>query len=314
VTGPTLLVASAGGHINELYEFADRLEPDPASRVWITSSSPQTQSLLASEQVEWVPAVGSRQAVKALSTLPQAMGLVRRLAPRKMVSTGAALAVPYLVVSRLARIPSLYIESATRLDGPSVTGRLVEWLPGMELRHQGEDWVRRRWRPTSSVFDGYRACDLPARADGPLRVVVTFGTEQFPFTRAAEAIGAAIPEGSEVIWQLGHTPTPASAQGTVHTWMSYETLLRASAAADVVITHAGVGSVLTSLRAGKIPVVLPRNADYGEHVDNHQIKLAARLSDMGLASVANPDADEIRRQFPAAIQRGAACSEDDHSC
>ena len=42
----------------------------------------------------------------------------------------------------------------------------------------------------------------------------------------------------------------------------------ATAAADVVISHAGVGSALTALRCGKRPILVPREAARGEHVDD----------------------------------------------
>jgi UDP-N-acetylglucosamine transferase subunit ALG13 len=47
--------------------------------------------------------------------------------------------------------------------------------------------------------------------------------------------------------------------------------------ADVVVTHAGVGSVLCAREAGHVPVVVPRLHRYDEHVDDHQLELVAAL-------------------------------------
>lgn len=47
--------------------------------------------------------------------------------------------------------------------------------------------------------------------------------------------------------------------------------------ARIVITHGGPGSIFHPLQYGKIPIVVPRNPKYNEHVDNHQILFAKRL-------------------------------------
>ena len=44
--------------------------------------------------------------------------------------------------------------------------------------------------------------------------------------------------------------------------------------ASIVITHAGVGSILTAMEYGKPILVFPRLKKYGEHVDDHQLQIA----------------------------------------
>jgi UDP-N-acetylglucosamine transferase subunit ALG13 len=68
--------------------------------------------------------------------------------------------------------------------------------------------------------------------------------------------------------------------------------------ADVVVSHAGVGSALTALRCGKCPVLVPRSAALHEHVDDHQAQIAIELERRNLAVVNDADslclADLIR--------------------
>ncbi|HBJ1647381.1 glycosyltransferase [Clostridium botulinum] len=47
--------------------------------------------------------------------------------------------------------------------------------------------------------------------------------------------------------------------------------------ADIVITHGGPGSIFHPLQYGKIPIVVPRNPEFNEHVDEHQILFTKRL-------------------------------------
>ncbi|WNB85436.1 glycosyltransferase [Cellulomonas sp. ATA003] len=54
-------------------------------------------------------------------------------------------------------------------------------------------------------------------------------------------------------------------------------------AADVVVSHAGVGTFMRCLDAGKVAILVPRRAARGEHVDDHQEQIAAVGSRRGLA-------------------------------
>ena len=62
--------------------------------------------------------------------------------------------------------------------------------------------------------------------------------------------------------------------------------------ARVVVTHAGVGSVLVALGAGKRPVVVPRRGRFGEAVDDHQVDFARRFEQAGLVTLVE-DADGL---------------------
>lgn len=62
---------------------------------------------------------------------------------------------------------------------------------------------------------------------------------------------------------------------------------------QVVICHAGVGATSASLRAGKIPAVVPRRAEFSEHVDNHQVELLFELERNAIARLVS-NAEDIR--------------------
>lgn len=307
--GRTLLVASPGGHLDELYDFVPRLDGVGTDRVWVTARTPQTRCILDAEVTEWVAPVASRQGVRALARLPQAISLVRRYRPDLVVSTGAALATPYLVAARMLGVETHYIESATRMDGPSLTGRIMTRIPKTRLHHQGFREPAPGWAHVGSVFDAYTpgpTTDRPVR-----RVVVTLGTERYPFVRALVMISGAVPLAAELLFQTGHTPLDDRVRdASYRRWVPYDELTRAVAQADVCISHAGVGSVLSALRAGKHPLVIPRRADLGEHVDNHQLELARILHERGLVTVAPRDGnvgplleDVARRSTAPAVAR-----------
>ena len=51
---------------------------------------------------------------------------------------------------------------------------------------------------------------------------------------------------------------------------------------DILITHGGVGSILTGLRNDKKVIVCPRLSKYNEHVNDHQIEIVEKFSELGL--------------------------------
>lgn len=293
------VVASPGGHVDEAMELAGRFA-DRDERLWITSATPQTRSLLADERTEWVPEVRAREGARAARSLVRAFRLMRENRPRALLSTGAAMTVPYVFAARALGIPTTFIESATRLTGPSVTGRIMEKVPGVRLYHQGSGWQRDRWAPFGSVFDVYSTLsDCP----GPVEsVLVTVGSEKFPFSRALEAVRDALPT-THITWQTGNTPTGSlNLRGTQRAWWPADELVAAARTTDVVVTHAGVGSILMALRAGRCPVVIPRRSDLGEHVDDHQGELAERLAERDLVVMVRPG-DDIETGIAVAAGR-----------
>lgn len=285
----TLLVASAGGHLKELYLLRTRLSPATAPFSWATFDTPQARSLLASERVVYARYPRPRDAPATIANGRLAWRLLRSEGFERVISTGSGIAVSFLPMAAAMGSSCHYIESATRTDGPSLTARLLAALPGTRLYTQDRSWASRRWLYRGSVFDGF----VPAAgragsstAGAPIgRIVVTVGSSQtYGFRRLIEAMTRIVPPGSEVLWQTGPTDvsglgieaTPMLASAELDAWM---------AKADVVVCHAGVGSVLAALEAGKIPVLVPRRSRFGEHVDDHQGKIASMLSERGLAIV-----------------------------
>jgi UDP-N-acetylglucosamine transferase subunit ALG13 len=51
--------------------------------------------------------------------------------------------------------------------------------------------------------------------------------------------------------------------------------------ADIIISHAGAGSIITALKYEKPLVVVPRLKRFGEHTNDHQIDLAKALAERG---------------------------------
>jgi UDP-N-acetylglucosamine transferase subunit ALG13 len=125
-------------------------------------------------------------------------------------------------------------------------------------------------------------------------IFVTVGTNEAPFDRLLHALDR-FPGDEELIVQHGASHVrPRGA--TCIEQLPFEELTEHVRRARVVVTHAGVGSVLVALTNGKRPLIVPRRAEHGEAVDDHQFVFARRFAAAGLVSLV-----EDERDLPAAV-------------
>ncbi len=103
-----------------------------------------------------------------------------------------------------------------------------------------------------------------------LSVLVTVGMGPFPFDRLVQSLETIAPD-HDVFAQIGTSTVVPSVPHVRE--LSPEELDRRIAGADVVITHAG-NTVRSVQRHGKVPIVVPRKAKFGEMSNDHQVRFA----------------------------------------
>jgi UDP-N-acetylglucosamine--N-acetylmuramyl-(pentapeptide) pyrophosphoryl-undecaprenol N-acetylglucosamine transferase len=290
-----LLVASGGGHLKELHHLRDRVEGIEPPFSWVTFDTPQARSLLEGEEVDWVPFVGGRDPQGIARNLPHARRIFNRRKPEVVLSTGSAVALAYFAYGRANRIPCHFVESAARIDGPSLSGRIMTKIPGVNLYTQYKVWADDRWQYRGSVFDTFAGEERPEGPPERLdKVVVTLGTYRgYDFSRLVERLLQVLPEETEVLWQTGDTDVSRfGIQG--HYAIPEADLTQAMKEADAVVAHAGVGTALAAFEVGVCPLLIPRRHALKEHVDDHQIQIADELVKRGLAI--SVDASIMRKE------------------
>jgi UDP-N-acetylglucosamine:LPS N-acetylglucosamine transferase len=118
-----LLVCSSGGHLVQM--LALREAWGDFSRVWVTADTSDARSLMAGERMVAAHGPAHRSVRKLLLNLVLAWQLITVVRPKIVLSTGAAIAVPFVWVARLRGIEVIHIESLTRIHKPSLSGRLI---------------------------------------------------------------------------------------------------------------------------------------------------------------------------------------------
>jgi UDP-N-acetylglucosamine transferase subunit ALG13 len=114
-------------------------------------------------------------------------------------------------------------------------------------------------------------------------IFVTVGTNEARFDRLLRATES-LRGDEEIVVQHGPSDVrPAGA--TCVDYLEFDAMVEHVDRSRVVVTHAGVGSILLALSRGRRPVVVPRRRSFGEAVDDHQVPLARRLAELGLVTV-----------------------------
>jgi len=110
-------------------------------------------------------------------------------------------------------------------------------------------------------------------------IFVTVGTHEQGLDRLLIELDRLIETGGikqEVFAQIGYSKyIPKNYE--YKEMLSYDLMDEYVKKSDIVITHGGPGSIFHPLQYGKIPIVVPRNPEFNEHVDNHQILFTKRL-------------------------------------
>jgi UDP-N-acetylglucosamine--N-acetylmuramyl-(pentapeptide) pyrophosphoryl-undecaprenol N-acetylglucosamine transferase len=288
-----LACCSPGGHLKQLVSLVPRLR-DVAAVTWVTPDTELVRDLLeeagrGEDRVVDVPYAAPRDLPNLARTARVAQGVLRGGGYDLAVSTGAGVAVAVLPLARLHGVRACYVESATRTNGPSLSGRILARVPGIE-RYSQHPGFPTGWTQVGSVHDAFTAGE--DRGPRPIRrAVVTLGTiEPYGFRRLVERLVTVLPPDAEVRWQTGATDVsdlPIHGERVIPTG-ELEAAVRS---ADVVVAHAGTGTALMAFELGRHPVLVPRRHAHDEHVDDHQVETAQMLMRRGLATAV--EADEL---------------------
>ena len=118
-----LLVCSTGGHLLQLVALRESWEQ--YSRAWVTFDKSDARSLLEAERVYFAHGPTNRSIKNMLRNLVVAWRVVGAVRPKVVLTTGAGVAVPFAWIARLRGATVVYVESLARIEGPSLTYRLI---------------------------------------------------------------------------------------------------------------------------------------------------------------------------------------------
>ncbi len=130
-------------------------------------------------------------------------------------------------------------------------------------------------------------------------IFVTVGTHEQQFNRLIEYIDTLKRDGiinEEVIIQTGFS-TYEPKYCKWNKIIPYQEMIKNIADARIVITHGGPATFITPLQVGKIPIVVPRQIQYREHVNNHQVDFVKEMSRRKSAIIPVYDISDLEQKI-----------------
>jgi UDP-N-acetylglucosamine transferase subunit ALG13 len=132
-------------------------------------------------------------------------------------------------------------------------------------------------------------------------VMLVVGTDHHPFDRAVGWVddwAGANADRARVVIQFGTSRPPVHAKG--HDLLPVAQLEAMMAEAVAVVCHGGPGTIMGAREAGVVPICIPRQSALGEHVDDHQVRFATRVAQVGQVHLAST-ADELATLLDRAL-------------
>jgi UDP-N-acetylglucosamine--N-acetylmuramyl-(pentapeptide) pyrophosphoryl-undecaprenol N-acetylglucosamine transferase len=271
--------SSSGGHLELLKEVSK-----PASGIsalWVTIDDARAESLrVEGRTVHTLPRF-DKQNLNVKNPLRSPL-LAWRLRPRVVVTSGAGVVIVFCVCARLLGSRLLFVETMARVSSPSHTGRVlariadqvfVQW-PDLLLAYPKATLCR------PLLLEGIQT----ERAEG-VGTFVSLGTHDAPFDRLLAMVDDAVEAGVLPRPLLAQSGSSVYGARNFHLtpWLSRDEFSDAISNSRYVIGHAGAALASAALKNGRKPLLLPRRKRFGEHVDDHQIELANKLAELGLA-------------------------------
>ncbi|HEM6112627.1 TPA: UDP-N-acetylglucosamine--LPS N-acetylglucosamine transferase [Streptococcus suis] len=117
------LVGSSGGHLTHLYLLKPFWKEE--ERFWVTFDKEDARSLLKNEKMYPCYFPTNRNLINLVKNTFLAFKILREERPDVIISSGAAVAVPFFYIGKLFGAKTIYIEVFDRVDKSTLTGKLV---------------------------------------------------------------------------------------------------------------------------------------------------------------------------------------------
>ena len=118
-----MLVANNGGHLLQLCSLMNVWEKYES--FWVTGNKPDASSLLGNEKIYYGYTPTDRNIVNLFRNIFLAVKIIFKEKPDVIVSTGAALAVPFCYVGKIFGCKVIYLESFAKINTPTLSGKMV---------------------------------------------------------------------------------------------------------------------------------------------------------------------------------------------
>ncbi len=278
------LVCAPGGHLVELMRIKEAFKGCDLSLVTYKEGFQSTQNgidKISTLQNLYIDRMNSGTLASALILARQmlmlgkdAVFILANHKPDVVLSTGSEIAIPFMYLAKLMGKRTVFIESLCRIDGLSATAKIVSPAADIMLvQWKNLDGIGRRTRFEGSILGAPKVSGGSRESED--FIFVTVGTAPFP--RLVEMMDRYAGDSNRrVVIQLARTRyAPKHAEHfTFVERDEHEAYLKN---AKIIVTHGGVGTILTALDYGKPMIIVPRLKEFNEGLDDNQLEIAGKM-------------------------------------
>lgn len=285
------LAASGGGHVRQLFDLLPAVAGHKC--FYMTEPTALGQSINSDFPTFFVSHVALGQAklgapwkmvMSGVRNCWQSFSIIRRERPDLVISTGAGSMAFAMLWGRMFGAKLVLIDSFARFHAPSAFARIVGPVAHVRI---AQSQAAAAGRADIRVFDPFRLVSSPRPSKKDMMFATVGAT--LPFDRLVDMVADAQSRGltpAKVIVQVGEGGRQPADLDTVET-MPFDQIQETLKAADIVVCHAGTGSLITALQAGCHVIAVPRLYARREHYDDHQSEIAEALAARGLVQIAH---------------------------
>jgi len=116
------------------------------------------------------------------------------------------------------------------------------------------------------------------------KIFITLGSQRFQFNRLLKAVDDLYEKeniGFDVFAQIGYSDYVPK-HYRFKQFLDREKFSKEMGKADIVITHGGSGAIISAVKKRKKIIAVPRLAQYGEHIDDHQLQIIEQFKEQNL--------------------------------
>lgn len=280
------LVCTAGGHFEQLINLSGFYQK--YNHFWITNTHKQTISILKDERKYFIKGAQSKEPWIYLYQIPFVINLFAKERPTHVLSTGSGKTafIPFLL-AKVLKIPFLYIDTFSRVNGYSKFGRFLLKV-GHPIFTQWEDSNNQKVTYIGPVF---KKKEHFTKNPNQTHVFVTLGTRKEEFSRLVKSIEDIIKKGlikENVIVQAGSTKYTSNNM-EIFDYCTPDEIDDLILNAKYVITQESAGIGTKCLKYKTKFIVMPRKYELGEVTAKSDMleDLHLQLEKIGYTKVVN---------------------------